>query len=74
MSVEMSSVSHFELSYGLSDKVINDVVEKCHLIFNLDDAMIFCQIWSHETAVLICNLVNEIFGDTYFYEIELDSE
>lgn len=47
MSVEKTSVSHFELFYGLSDKVINDVVEKSHLIFNPDD-------------VLICNLVNEI--------------
>ena len=70
MSVEKTSVSHFELLYGLSDKVINDVVEKSHLIFNPDDVMKFCQIWSYETAVLICNLVNEIFGDTYFYEIE----
>lgn len=74
MSVEFYSVLQFELIYGLTDKVIDGVVETCHLIFNPDDLMKLCQIWSYASAVIVCNIVNEVFGDTEFYQIDTDSE
>lgn len=74
MSVEYDSVLQFELIYGLTDKVIDSVVEICHLIFNPDDVMKCCQIWSYASAVIVCNIVNEVFGDIEFYQIDTDSE
>lgn len=63
MSVEFDSVLQFELIYGLTDKVIDSVVEICHLIFNPDGVMKCCQIWSYASAVIVCNIVNDVFLD-----------
>lgn len=33
-----------------------------------------CQIWSYASAVIVSNIVNEVFGDIEFYQIDTDSE
>lgn len=74
MSIEFDSVKQFELIYGLTDKVLDEIVEKCNQIFNPDDVMKLCPVWSYASAVMVCNIVNDIFGDSEMYNVDTDSE
>jgi ATP-dependent DNA helicase RecQ len=73
-ALECDSVHHFELLYGLTDEVIDGVIEKCSHIFNPDDVLKLCKIWSYATAVIVCNIVNDVFGDSEMYNVDSESE
>ena len=61
-----------ELTRGLTDEVITDIVVKSEILYP-DNVMKNCQIWSYETGVAICNIITEIFGDEEMYNIEEDT-
>lgn len=63
-----------ELIHGLTNEVISGIVDKCHLIFTPDDVLKFCNIWSYDVAVSVCNVVNDVFGDAEMYSIDSDSD
>ena len=61
-----------ELMHGLTDKVIDDIVEKSNKVFIPDDIMNSFPIWSYDIAEKVWAIFNEVFGDNEMYNFELD--
>ena len=71
------SIVEIDIVHGLTDTVIDNIVEKSSMLFTTDDIIRFFPIWSYETAQEIFNIVCDVFGDTEMYslcESEVDSD
>ena len=55
--------------HSLSESVITDLVEKCSLIFTVDNIMRIFPIWSYNTAQQIFCIISDVFGDTEMYAL-----
>ena len=73
-SIDVQTLIHSDIIHGLTQEAISDIVDKCAKIFTPDDVMKYCQVWSYETAITVCNIICDIFGDVEMYEMDTDSE
>lgn len=73
LSIEQGIIQS-ELIHGLTSEVITEITQKCNQIFTPDDVLKFCYIWSYDIAVSVCNVINDVFGDSYMYEIDSESD
>lgn len=70
-----STLVKSDFIHGLSDDVINYVVQHVENIFTPEDILQNCPIWSYDVADQISNVINEIFGDDIMYNvIDTDDE
>lgn len=51
------------VSHGLSKELIDTIVSNCHNIFNVHDVIDYCNAPSLKIAVIILEIVNEVFED-----------
>ncbi|XP_033724869.1 ATP-dependent DNA helicase Q-like SIM [Pecten maximus] len=63
-----------ELIHGLTDKVIEDIVQNCDIVFTSADILSSFAIWSCDVAVQIFNIISEVFGETEMLEMPLTSD
>lgn len=72
---DFSTLVKSDFIHGLSDDVINYVVQHVENIFTPEDILQNCPIWSYDVADQISNVINEIFGDDIMYNlIDTDDE
>lgn len=70
-----STLVKSDFIHGLSDDVINYVVQHVENIFTPEDILQNCPIWSYDVADQISNIINEVFGDDIMYNvIDTDDE
>ena len=43
--------------------MIDQVLENCHRIFNVQDVFNYVEVWRKEHAVAIVNIISQCFGD-----------
>ena len=64
-----------DVIHGFTEDILDDIVQKCNIIFTPDDVMHKFQIWSYEIAVEISNIISDVFGDSEMYHMsETDSD
>ena len=54
----------------MTDKVIDDIVEKSNTVFIPDDIMNSFPIWSYDIAEKVWAISNEVFGDNEMYSFQ----
>ena len=55
---------------------INQVLDRCHCLFTIDDVLESVEIWRNKSAVNILKIVKEIFGDAnieLLYQVNLNN-
>lgn len=61
--------------HGLSDDVINYVVQHVENILTPEDILQNCPIWPYDVADQISNVINKTCGDDIMYNIiDIDNE
>ncbi|XP_062574182.1 uncharacterized protein LOC134236018 [Saccostrea cucullata] len=68
-----STIVKTDIIHGLSDDVINYIVQHVENIFTPEDILQNCPIWSYDIADQISNIINELFGDDVMYNV-MDSD
>ncbi len=61
--VTLQDSSHQSLILEFTDFHVDQVLRKCHLLFELDDVLSHVEILRMKHAVNILTLINEVFGD-----------
>ena len=68
------SIMDVDFIHGLTNDVVDSIVNKASILFTTDDIMKNFPIWSYETAQHIYDIICEVFGDTEMYNLsESDS-
>ena len=49
------------MQFGKSQ--INEVIEKCNLIFTVSDVLKNVQIWHKRYAIMVLKIISDVFGD-----------
>lgn len=62
-----------DIIHGVTDELVTLIVQKCDKIFTPDVLKNF-PIWSFQTALEICTIVSEVFGDTEMYNLLEETE
>ena len=70
------TIAAFGDSLGFSDQLIDDVTENCDKLYTLEDVMKFVPVFSARRAIMILEIVKEIFYDCdeLFYKEDLHLE
>lgn len=63
-----------DIIHGVTDELVILIVQKCDKIFTPDDVLKNFPIWSFQTALEICTIVSEVFGDTEMYNLLEETE
>lgn len=60
----------FEVVHGLTNEVINKLVQSSDSIFTPDDVMKKFPIWSTDTATEVSNIISDVVGDLLYINLQ----
>ena len=56
-------VTYSKIFMQFGESQINEVIEKCDLIFTVSDVLKNVQIWHKNYAIMVLNIISDVFGD-----------
>lgn len=72
--MSIDCIIDFEVVHGLTNEVLNKLVQSSDSIFTPDDVMKKFPIWSTDTATEVSKIISEVVGDSDMYNFAGDTE
>uniref|UniRef100_A0A8W8NQ09 Uncharacterized protein n=1 Tax=Magallana gigas TaxID=29159 RepID=A0A8W8NQ09_MAGGI len=72
--MSIDCIIDFEVVHGLTNEVLNKLVQSSDSIFTPDDVMKKFPIWSTDTATEVSKIISEVVGDSDMYNFAEDTE
>lgn len=71
---DFSTFVNTEVIHGLTEKVIDNIVLKCDVLFTTADILKHVDIWTYNVALDIYNVISKVFGDSEMYNLGIELE
>lgn len=72
--MSIDCIIDFEVVHGLTNEVLNKLVQSSDSIFTPNDVMKKFPIWSTDTATEVSKIISEVVGDFDMYNFAEDTE